>query len=92
MNIQTALKIVIVLYSVSNLLSLGIELNLKETIRSLKSFRLIILTLAVYIAFPNPDPRLLVMILLGGPIPAISAYLVARFLGSGKRPSLNYSG
>ena len=47
---------------------------------------------AVYIAFPNPDPRLLVMILLGGPIPAISAYLVARFLGSGKRPSLNYSG
>ncbi|MDD1637087.1 MAG: hypothetical protein LUQ56_02995, partial [Methylococcaceae bacterium] len=33
------------LYSVSNLLSLGIELNLKETIRSLKSFRLIILTL-----------------------------------------------
>jgi bile acid:Na+ symporter, BASS family len=45
MNIQTALKIVIVLYSVSNLLSLGIELNLRETIRSLKSFRLIILTL-----------------------------------------------
>lgn len=45
MNFQTALKIVIVLYSVSNLLSLGIELNLKETIRSLKSFRLIILTL-----------------------------------------------
>jgi S-adenosylmethionine synthetase len=34
MNIQTALKIVIVLYSVYNLLSLGIELNLKETIRS----------------------------------------------------------
>ena len=27
MNIQTALKIVIVLYAVSNLLSLGIELN-----------------------------------------------------------------
>jgi hypothetical protein len=51
MSIQTALKIVLVLYS-------------------------------VYIAFPNPDPRLLVMILLGGPIPAISAYFVARYLGS----------
>ena len=82
MDPQNLFKIVVVLYSVSNLLSLGIELNLKETIRSLKSFRLIILTLAVYIAFPNPDPRLLVIILLGGPIPAISAYLVARYLGS----------
>jgi len=45
MDAQTIFKIVVVLYSVSNLLSLGIELNLKETIRSLKSFRLIILTL-----------------------------------------------
>ena len=72
----------IVLYSVSNLLSLGIELNFKETIRSLKSLRLIILTLAVYIAFPNPDPNLLVMILLGGAIPVINAYFVARYMGS----------
>jgi predicted Na+-dependent transporter len=45
MDAQGIFKIVVVLYSVSNLLSLGIELNLKETIRSLKSFRLIILTL-----------------------------------------------
>jgi len=45
MDAQIIFKIVVVLYSVSNLLSLGIELNLKETIRSLKSFRLIILTL-----------------------------------------------
>jgi len=45
MDAQSLFKIVVVLYSVSNLLSLGIELNLKETIRSLKSFRLIILTL-----------------------------------------------
>jgi BASS family bile acid:Na+ symporter len=45
MDAQNIFKIVVVLYSVSNLLSLGIELNLKETIRSLKSFRLIILTL-----------------------------------------------
>ena len=45
MDPQNLFKIVVVLYSVSNLLSLGIELNLKETIKSLKSFRLIILTL-----------------------------------------------
>jgi bile acid:Na+ symporter, BASS family len=45
MDPQNLFKIVVVLYSVSNLLSLGLELNLKETISSLKSFRLIILTL-----------------------------------------------
>jgi BASS family bile acid:Na+ symporter len=45
MDAQSMFKIVVVLYSVSNLLSLGLELNLKETIRALKSFRLIILTL-----------------------------------------------
>ena len=45
MNPQNLFKIVVVLYSVSNLLSLGLELNLKETFNSLKSFRLIIMTL-----------------------------------------------
>jgi bile acid:Na+ symporter, BASS family len=45
MDAQNLFKIVVVLYSVSNLLSLGLELNLKETINSLKSFRLIVLTL-----------------------------------------------
>jgi BASS family bile acid:Na+ symporter len=45
MNAQDLFSIVVVLYSVSNLLSLGLELNLKETIQALKSFRLIILTL-----------------------------------------------
>jgi predicted Na+-dependent transporter len=45
MDGQTIFEIIAVLYSVSNLLSLGIELNLKETINSLKSFRLIFLTL-----------------------------------------------
>ena len=45
MDGQTIFEIIVVLYSVSNLLSLGIELNLKETINSLKSFRLIFLTL-----------------------------------------------
>jgi BASS family bile acid:Na+ symporter len=45
MNAQELFSIVVVLYSVSNLLSLGIELNLKETIKALQSARLIILTL-----------------------------------------------
>jgi bile acid:Na+ symporter, BASS family len=45
MNAQEIFSIVVVLYSVSNLLSLGIELNLKETIKALKSARLIVLTL-----------------------------------------------
>jgi hypothetical protein len=36
---------------------------------------------AVYIVFPVPDPYLLVMILLAGPIHALTAYFIARFLG-----------
>jgi predicted Na+-dependent transporter len=45
MDGQKIFAVIAVLYSVSNLLSLGLELNLKETIKSLKSSRLIILTL-----------------------------------------------
>jgi len=36
---------------------------------------------AVYIVLPVPDPYLLVMILLSGPIPALTAYFIARYLG-----------
>jgi predicted Na+-dependent transporter len=36
---------------------------------------------AVYIVLPTPDPFLLVMILLSGPIPALTAYFVARYWG-----------
>jgi len=36
---------------------------------------------AVYIVLPVPDPFLLVMILLSGPIPALTAYFVARYWG-----------
>jgi BASS family bile acid:Na+ symporter len=36
---------------------------------------------AVYIVLPTPDPFLLVMILLSGPIPALTAYFVSRYLG-----------
>jgi len=36
---------------------------------------------AVYIVLPNPDPFLLVMILLSGPIPALTAYFVSRYMG-----------
>ena len=37
---------------------------------------------AVFTAFPNPDPRTLVMILLAGPVPAIVALPLARFFAS----------
>ena len=33
-------------------------------------------------AFPNPDPRMLVMILLAGPVPALLALPLARFFAS----------
>ena len=36
---------------------------------------------AVYIVLPTPDPYLLVMILLSGPIPALTAYFIARYVG-----------
>jgi BASS family bile acid:Na+ symporter len=36
---------------------------------------------AVYIVLPTPDPSLLVMILLSGPIPALTAYFTALYWG-----------
>jgi BASS family bile acid:Na+ symporter len=38
--------------------------------------------LAVFTAFPDQDPRMLVMILLSGPVPAIVAVPLARFFAS----------
>jgi bile acid:Na+ symporter, BASS family len=38
--------------------------------------------LAVFTAFPDPDPRILVMILLSGPVPALVAVPLARFFAS----------
>jgi len=38
--------------------------------------------LAVFTAFPDQDPRMLVMILLSGPVPAIVAFPLARFFAS----------
>ena len=37
---------------------------------------------AAFTAFPNPDPRMLVMILLAGPVPALVALPLARFFAS----------
>jgi len=37
---------------------------------------------AAFTAFPNPDPRMLVMILLAGPVPALIALPLARFFAS----------
>lgn len=45
MEVETIFNIVVIIYSVSNLASLGMELNLHETIRSLSNFRLILYTL-----------------------------------------------
>ena len=38
--------------------------------------------LAVFTAFPDQDPRMLVMILLSGPVPAILALPLARYFAS----------
>ena len=45
MNAQNAFSIVAVFYSVANLGSMGLELNLRETIKSLRSVRVLGLTL-----------------------------------------------
>ena len=45
MTLQTVFGILVIFYSVSNLASMGLELNLQETIKSLRSARLVILTL-----------------------------------------------
>ena len=45
MTVDNIFNVVVIIYSMSNLASLGMELNLRETIRSLGNFRLIIFTL-----------------------------------------------
>jgi bile acid:Na+ symporter, BASS family len=45
MTLQTAFGILVVLYTVTNLASMGLELNLRETLKSLRSVRLVVLTL-----------------------------------------------
>jgi BASS family bile acid:Na+ symporter len=45
MSLQTVFGILVALYSVANLASMGLELNLRETMRSLRSARLVVLTL-----------------------------------------------
>ena len=45
MNTQAAFSIVAVFYSVANLASMGLELNLRETINSLRSVRVLGFTL-----------------------------------------------
>ena len=45
MNVQNAFSLVAVFYSVANLGSMGIELNLRETLKSLRSLRVLALTL-----------------------------------------------
>lgn len=45
MTVETVFNVVVIIYSMSNLASLGMELNLGETIKSLSSVKLIVFTL-----------------------------------------------
>ena len=45
MTAQTVFSILVLLYTVTNMASLGLELNLRETMKSLRSARLVVLTL-----------------------------------------------
>jgi BASS family bile acid:Na+ symporter len=45
MNLQTVFSILVILYTVTNMASLGLELNLRETMKSMRSARLVVLTL-----------------------------------------------
>jgi bile acid:Na+ symporter, BASS family len=46
MTLQTVFGILVIFYSVTNMASIGLELNLRETMKSLRSARLVVLTLA----------------------------------------------
>ena len=45
MTLQTVFQILVLLYTVTNMASIGLELNLRETLKSLRSARLVVLTL-----------------------------------------------
>jgi BASS family bile acid:Na+ symporter len=45
MTAETVFRILVVLYTVTNMASLGLELSLRETMKSLRSARLVVLTL-----------------------------------------------
>jgi BASS family bile acid:Na+ symporter len=45
MTLQKVFQILVLLYTVSNMASIGLELNLRETLNSLRSVRLVLLTL-----------------------------------------------
>jgi len=45
MSLQDVFQVLVIVYTVSNMASLGLELNLRETVKSLRSPRLVVLTL-----------------------------------------------
>jgi len=45
MTLQKVFQILVILYTVSNMASIGLELNLRETMKALRSVRLVLLTL-----------------------------------------------
>jgi hypothetical protein len=44
MTLQKLFEILVLLYTVSNMASIGLDLNLRETLNSLRSVRLVLLT------------------------------------------------
>ena len=59
----------------------GLKKNQRSAMALGMSSRNVSAMFAVYIVLPTPDPYLLVMILLSGPIPALTAYFASRLLG-----------
>jgi hypothetical protein len=89
MSTQDMFSIVAILYCVTNLGSMGLELNLQETIKSLRSpLALGICSrnggamFVAFAAFPVQDPNVLVMILLAVPVPLAVWLILARYFAS----------
>jgi predicted Na+-dependent transporter len=69
------------MFLIAYFVGFGLKGNQRSAMALGMSSRNVSAMFAVYIVFPNPDPYLLVMILLSGPIPALTAYFLARYLG-----------
>ena len=83
MNAQDSFGILAMFYAVANLGSMGIELELRETTKSLGVCSRNGGALFVAItAFPVIDPKLMVMILMAVPVPIIVWYFLAKFFVS----------
>jgi bile acid:Na+ symporter, BASS family len=69
------------MFLMASYVGFGLKKNQRSAMALGMSSRNVSAMFAVYIVFPNPDPYLLVMILLSGPVPALTAYFLARYRG-----------